>query len=53
MTLDHSYTLVAGVSSVAIHDEGDMAWDGPCFEHTEEDASDAIDGIVAKPECVL
>jgi len=53
VTLDQFYTLVAGVSPVTVHDEGYVVRDGACFEHTEEDTSDTIDGIVAKPECAL
>jgi len=53
VTLNHFYTLVAGISPVAVHDKSNMVRDGACFEYTKEDTSDAIDGIVAKPECVL
>jgi hypothetical protein len=53
VTLDHFYTLVAGVSPVAVHYERDVVRDGARFEYAKEDTSDAIDCIVAKPECVL
>lgn len=53
MTLNHVYTLGAGITPVAVHDKGNVARDGACFEYAKEDTSDAIDGFVAKPESVL
>ena len=53
VTLDHFYTLAACVSPVAVHDKGDMARDGTCFECAKKDTLDKIGGIVAKPVCVL
>lgn len=50
MTLYHFYALVAGVSPVAVHYESDMARDGTCFEYAKENALDAIDCIVTKPD---
>jgi hypothetical protein len=53
VTLNHFYTLVAGISPVAVHDESNMVRDGACLEYAKEDTSDAIYGIVAKPVCAL
>jgi hypothetical protein len=53
VTLNHFYTLFAGISPVAVHDKSNMAWDGACLEYAKEDTLNAIDGIIAKPECVL
>lgn len=51
--MEHLHALVAGIASVAVHDEGDVVRDWARFEHAEEDASDTVDGIVPEPECVL
>jgi hypothetical protein len=53
VTLDHFYTLAAGISPVAVHDKGNVVRDGACFECAKEDTLDEIGGIVAKPVCVL
>jgi hypothetical protein len=53
VTLDHLYSLVAGISSVAVHDKGNVVRDWARFEHIEEGTSDTVDGIVPEPECVL
>lgn len=53
MAFNDLHALFAGVSPVAVHDEGDVVRDGARFEDAEEDASDAVDGIVTKPEGAL
>ena len=47
--MNHVYTLDAGISPVAVHNKGNVARDGACFEY----ANDSIDGFVAKPESIL
>lgn len=53
MTFDHLHAPFAGVSPVAVHDEGNVVRDGARFEDTEEDMSDALYGTVTEPEGVL
>jgi hypothetical protein len=52
VTLNHFYTLVAGIAPITVHYKSNMVRDGASFEYAKEDTSDAIDSIVAKPECV-
>ncbi len=53
VTLYDLHALGAGISPVAIHDEGHMLGNWTRFEHAEEDTLDAIDCFIPKPECVL
>lgn len=53
MTLYDLHALGAGISPVAIHDEGHMLGNWTGFEHAEEDTLDAIDCFIPKPVCVL
>lgn len=53
MTLYDLHALGAGVSPVAIHDEGHMLRDWTRSEHAEEDTLAVIDCFIPKPVCVL
>jgi hypothetical protein len=47
VTLYHLHTLGAGISPVAIHDEGHVLRNWARSEHAEEDTLDAVDGFIA------
>ena len=53
MPFYHLHTLAAGIPSVAIQDNGNMARNWTCAEDTKKEMLDVVDSFVSKPVCVL